>query len=59
MSPPAGPRDTLTAKPGCPEHLVPVINRHLLSIWRLHPDWLVKPQNKEVFLSLNVLEQRI
>jgi hypothetical protein len=59
MSTPAGPREAPTAKPGCPEHLVPVINRHLLSIWRLHPDWLVEPQNKEVFPSLDVFEQRI
>jgi MULE transposase domain len=59
MSPPAGPREAPTAKPGCPEHLVPVINRHLLSIWRLHPDWLVEPQNKEVFPSLDAFEQRI
>jgi hypothetical protein len=32
MSPPAGPREAPTAKPGYPEHLVPVINQHLLSI---------------------------
>jgi MULE transposase domain len=59
MSPPAGPREAPTAKPGCPEHLVPVVNQHLLSIWRLHPDWLVQPQNKEVFPSLDAFEQRI
>jgi hypothetical protein len=56
MSLPAGPP---TAKPGCPEHVIPVINRHLLSIWQLHPEWLVEPQNKEVFPSLEAFEQRI
>jgi hypothetical protein len=54
-----GPREAPTAKPGCPEHLVPVVNQHLLSIWQAHPEWLAEPQNKEVFPSLDAFKQRI
>ena len=52
-------REAPTAKPGCPEHVIPVVNQYLLSIWRVHPEWLRKLQHQEVFSSLNAFEQRV